>query len=225
MGARRNKTMPLIVSASAAFVTTVIICVFAAFSAAQTLAFGAVYYFVCYSTEENSVSASSLSDAVSSYGGAGYVLCYDGKYYVTIACYYETNDAETVCASLKRRGLNCTALTVKTEEYKIRSFGAKNKKLFLGNLNTLDSLTRIAYECANNLDTGDYSQTTAKSVLNDIYGTLCGLKGLNAENCFTSELDRLLLLCEDIGGGYIYSKDVRKLQIAVADTIINIELY
>ena len=47
----------------------------------------------------------------------------------------------------------------------------------------------------------------------------------NQNNCFTNELKRLKALTEDAANGYIYSKDLRKLQIAILDTVININLF
>lgn len=219
------KNAPFLIAVAAAVLATILIIVAVICISSQTINFCVSYYFVCYRSEDNSVSASSVSSAVSSYGGAGYVLCYEGKYYVTVACYYNENDAETVCASLKRRELDCTVLTVETDEYRVNCFDSKNNKLYLGNLNTLDYLSRLAYDCANGLDTGDYSQTAAKNLLSDVYSGLKGLKSSNVENCFTAEIDRLIVLCDALDDGYIYSKDVRNLQIAIVDAVINTELY
>lgn len=221
-----DKYAPFVIAVSAAVLTTVIIIVAVAFRSSQTVSFCASYYFVCYRTEDNAVSASSISGAVSDYGGAGYILEYKGKYYVTVACYYGENEAQTVCSSLEKRDLDCKVLCVETDEYLLKSFSAKvNAELYIGNLNTLDSLSRLAYDCANGLDTGSYDQTAAKKILDDVYGGLKGLKNSNAENCFSDELERLIFLCEDVKDGYVYSKDVRKLQIAITDTVINTELY
>ncbi|MDE6868405.1 MAG: hypothetical protein K2J83_04605, partial [Clostridia bacterium] len=166
-----------------------------------------------------------LSSAVSSYGGAGYILDYDGNYYVTVSCYYDEKDANTVCDSLKRRDLDCTVLSVTTKSYPVQSYSAKrNAKLYQGNLNTLNSLSILAYECANGLDTGEYNQSKAKDVLSAIKNGLIGLKNANTDNCFTNVLENLIDECDDLDGGYLFSKDLRYLQIAIADKIINAEL-
>lgn len=132
--------------------STVIICFCAASCSGTKLSFKETYYFVCYRISDNAVSAGSLSDTASSYGGAGYVLSRDGKYYVTFSCYYEENEAETVCANLKKRDLECTVLKIETGEYRLSN--KNNINLYLGNLNTLNSLSALAYDCANNIDTG-----------------------------------------------------------------------
>lgn len=181
---------------------------------------------MCYTIRDNALSADAISDTVSSYGGAGYVLEYDGNYYVTVACYYTENEANRVRQNLLKRGLNCSVLCIKTDYYPIQSFGSQKKEqLYLGNLNTLYSLSELCYKCANGLDTGEYSQNSAKGVLKDVISGLNGLKEANNENCFWGEIRRLLAECEAVEDGFIYSKDMRKLQIAIADTVININLY
>lgn len=214
-----------IVAVIAVVAVTVVICVSAISCSSAKITFNSCYYFVCYRTADNSVSASSLSQTVSSYGGAGYMLCHNGNYYVTVSCYYTATDAETVKASLKRRGLDCSVLEIVTEDYKLNGYSAKkNSELYLGNLNTLHSLSVMAYECANGLDTGEYSQSRAKDVISSIKSGLVGLKKANAANCFTEDLELLIAQCEDRESGYLYSKDMRYLQIAVTDVIINARL-
>lgn len=217
---------PFFIAVAAVVAVTIIIIICAASCNAGKIHFKCSYYFVLYSMEDNSLSASSISSAVSDYGGAGYILEYNGVYYVTISCYYEKKDAERVCAELQNRAFGCRVLEIKTDEYLLPSSGAKKcAKLYEGNLNTLHSLSLIAYECANCLDTGEYGQAKAKSVLQDIKSGLEGLLKNNRENCFTTELNRLKALCGDASSGFVYSKDLRKLQIAVLDTVINIKLF
>ena len=205
------------------FTAAIIICSLA-FGRAK-INFASEFYFVCYSVEDNSISADAISDSVSNIGGAGYVLEYNGNYYVTVACYYSENDAERVRQSLMRRGLQCSVLAVETDKYSFKSGIKSNENLFIGNLNTLHALSKLCYECANGLDTGAYNQAAAKAVLADVESGLNGLKNTNRDNCFSGEIRRLLAECGAAGKGYIYSKGMRKLQIAIADTVINIKLY
>lgn len=226
MNLRGQKISPFFISVVAVITISVAIILVAVSCAGSKITFKTTFYFVCYSVEDNAVSASSVSSAVSNYGGAGYILEYDGEFYVTVSCYYAENDAKTVCESLKRRDLQCEVLEVSTDEYALKSASARqNAQLYLGNLNTLQSLSALAYECANALDTGVYGQSNAKSVISDIGNALEGLLTANEENCFSTELRRLIAECRNAGGGYVYSKDMRKLQIAIADVIINAKLY
>ena len=220
-----KRNLVFITAVAAVVAVTVIICVCAFSFSGGSVEFETSYYFVCYRSSDNAVSAGSLSNAASSYGGAGYILDYDGNYYVTVSCYYRENDASAVCESLKRRDLECSVITIKTGTYPLNSYQAKrNAKLYKGNFNTLNSLSLLAYECANGLDTGEYNQSKAKEVLAAIKSGLKGLKSTNKNNCFTDVLDDLIDECEDLESGYLLSKDMRYLQIAIADKIINAEL-
>ena len=46
----------------------------------------------------------------------------------------------------------------------------------------------------------------------------------NPDNCFSEEIRRLIAECSDASEGYVYSKDLRRLQIAIADSVINVKL-
>lgn len=226
MGARFKGISPFFVSVAIVLSVTAAIILSAICFGGSTIYFEAEYYFVCYSMRDNALSADAISDTVSSYGGAGYVLEYDGKYYITVACYYSENEANRVRQNLLKRGLNCSVLSIETNNYSIQSFEARSKEqLYIGNLNTLHSLSELCYKCANGLDTGEYGQSSAKSVLADVKSGLNGLKTANTKNCFYGEIRRLIAECEAFESGFLYSKDMRKLQIAIADTIININLY
>ena len=222
---RNLRVNAFIVSVIAVVTATVIICISAAACSGAKLTFECSYYFVCYRIADNSISASSLSETVSSYGGAGYILNYEDGYYVTVSCYYTQRDADTVCSGLKKRELDCNVLKISTKNYKLNGYSAKNNaELYLGNLNTLHSLSLLAYECANGLDTGEYTQSKAKDVLSNLKSGLNGLKKSNPSNCFTDCLEMLIAQCEDRESGYLYSKDMRYMQIAVTDAIINARL-
>ena len=220
-----KKISPFIISVVAVVAVTAAIMVAAFSCSANKLTFKTTFYFICYRTEDNAVSASSVSDAVSSYGGAGYILEHGNSFFVTVACYYNDNDAKTVCESLKKRDLDCEVVEISTDEYTVAGTSNANNKLYLGNLNTLQSLTSLAYGCANALDTGEYGQGQAKSVIYDVQSTLKGLLTANPDNCFSGQIRRLIAECADVSEGYVYSKDLRRLQIAIADTIINVKLY
>ena len=223
---RKFKPTGFVIALCAVITATVILCACAVSCSGKKLFFEAEYHFVCYRLADNTVSASSLSDTVSSYGGAGYILNYNGSYYVTVSCYFNENDAQSVCDSLKKREHDCSVLSAETPDYKLKSPNARrNGELYLGNLNTLNSLSVMAYDCANALDTGEYNQQKAKSVVSAIRSGLNGLLKNNSSNCFTDRLNSLIAECEDKESGYLYSKDMRYLQIAVTDVILTAELF
>lgn len=61
-------------------------------------------------------------------------------------------------------------------------------------------------------------------MINNIKNTLNGLLMSNPDNCFSEEIRRLIAECSDASEGYVYSKDLRRLQIAIADSVINVKL-
>lgn len=190
------------------------------------LYFSASYYFVYYKLQFDAYSASSISSTVQSYGGAGYVLQSGEKYYITVACYYSQEDAQSVCENLKKQGLDCEVLCASVESYDLPTRNSVNNgNTYLGTLNTLDSLSHICYETANSIDAGDCDQAKAKTVLQDLRATLNGLLRADGTNCFTQEINYLITLCDDACFDYIYSKNIRALQVAIADCILNVQLY
>ncbi|MDE6597447.1 MAG: hypothetical protein K2K60_02275 [Clostridia bacterium] len=223
---KNAKNAAFIIAVISAVAVTAVICIFVIANGGGKLTYKADYYYICYRIADNSVSASSLSETASSYGGAGYVITHDGNYYATVSCYYSENDADGVCSSLKRRGLDCSVLKISTDKFKLKTRSArKNAELYAGNLNTLNSLSLLAYECANALDLGNYNQSKAKDVASALKSGLNGLLRANENNCFTDRLENLVDICDDKCDGYIYSKDMRYIQIAVTDVIINAEIY
>ena len=221
---KKSVNLQMLLVLGVILMTTVIICFSAATCTGGKLKFEKTYYFVYYRTSDNALSASSLSEAVSNYGGAGYVLHHNGNYYVTFACYKTEDEAKSVVSNLKKRDLECSVLKVEIKEYRLQNRNAKkNQKLYLGNLDTLYSLSTLAYECANGLDTGEYSQERAKQILSTITDTLKGLLKNNQNNCFTQSVKSLIDDCERMGG-YLLSKNMRYIQIAIADKILHAEL-
>lgn len=208
-----------------AFVLISVILCFTLPSCAGKLGFKTTFYYVCYDTPPDASSAGSVSSVVRSYGGAGYIIEDGGNYFVTVSCYYNQRDAENVAATLNKKGLGCSVVQVTAGDYEMRGSAKRYREKFKGNLETLLSLSRLCYDLANSLDGYSCGQSTAKSVLGDVKTGLDGLARINTANCFTKEIERLMAECSDASAGYVFSCDVRRLQIAVTDCIVNIRLY
>lgn len=194
-------------------------------SGKSTLGFSAKFYYVCYKSPTDAQSAASVSGVVHSYGGAGYIIENGGKYYVTISCYYEEKDANSVCANLNNKGLSCAVIEAETDKISLPP-SAKNKaEGYKGALNTLYSLSVLCYDLANGMDGGAHNQSSAKSLLAEVNTGLESLYRANKTNCFSGELSALIAECEDVSHGYVFSYDVRRLQIAITDGIIHVRLY
>ncbi|MCM1546077.1 MAG: hypothetical protein NC033_03465 [Clostridiales bacterium] len=215
----------IIAAAVAAVVIVLIILCFTLPSCAGKLGFKTTFYYVCYDSPPDAQSASSVSSLVHSYGGAGYIIETGGKYYVTVACYYDDRDAQSVVATLGKKGLGCSVVKVEAGDFELRGSAKRNAEKFKGNLDTLLSLSRLCYDLANSLDSYSVSQSSAKSLLGDVGSGLSGLADINTANCFTNDLKRLKAECSDASGGYIFSHDVRRLQIAICDAITSVKIY
>lgn len=209
----------------AAGVLAMLILCFTLPSCAGKLGFKMTFYYVCYNSPPDAQSASSVSSVVQSYGGAGYIIKSGDNYYVTISCYYERRDADGVASSLNKKGLGCSVVEVTAGDYELRGSAKRYSEKYKGNLETLLSLSRLCYDLANSLDGYSASQSSARAVLSDVKTGLDGLASINTANCFTKEIDRLMAEYSDVSTGYIFSSDVRRLQIAIIDSIVNIKLY
>lgn len=215
----------VIAAAVTLIVIILIILCFTLPSCAGKLGFKTTFYYVCYDSPPDAQSASSVSSVVHSYGGAGYIIECDGSYYVTVACYYDELDAQSVVATLVKKGLSCSVVEVTAGDYELRGSAKRNAEKYKCNLETLLSLSHLCYDLANSLDGNAVSQSSAKSVLSDVGSGLSGLADINTANCFTNELERLRAECSDVSSGYVLSHDVRRLQIAITDCITNVKIY
>ncbi|MGN0812061.1 MAG: hypothetical protein ACI4MQ_00935 [Candidatus Coproplasma sp.] len=187
--------------------------------------FEATFYYVCYDSPPDDTSLVSISDLVQSYGGAGYIASSKGQSFVTVACYYSQDDANSVCTQLNKKGLSCQVVKAQAPKRKLFGSAKKNVSKYEGNLNTLYSISKTCYSLANSVDNLEVGQTGAKSILKEIKVLLNGLATNNEQNCFSDELSYLITECEDIAYGYVFSYGIRRLQIAVCDCIVNANIY
>lgn len=187
----------------------------------ERLPFCAKFCFVCYKTQDDAFSASSISSAVQSFGGAGYVISYGGKYYITFACYYGEEQAQSVCAALRDSGLDCEVLKVEVDGYDISEKNSGLAREYCGYLSTLCQLADVLYNTANALDSGAVGQEAAKGIISDAKLSLQGLYKNPALSSFAEEMEYILSEFSEVCAGYVYARDVRALQIALCDSVIN----
>ncbi|MGN0806480.1 MAG: hypothetical protein ACI4MC_05520 [Candidatus Coproplasma sp.] len=210
---------------SGAAISTVLCVAFIKLFGGTALNFEATFYYVCYESPPDASSLVSISDLVQSYGGAGYIAGVNGQSYVTISCYYSQDDAQSVCIQLNKKGLSCSVVKAQAPERKLYGSARNNVRMYEGNLNTLYSISKTCYTLANSVDKFEVGQSGAKNLLGEIKSTLKGLEGNNGQNCFSEELTYLIAECDDISYGYVFSYDIRRLQIAVCDCIVNANIY
>lgn len=226
LGIRLNTRARILACICAGVLALIIIIICCAVpSCGKQINFSATFYYVCYDAPRDAHSASSMSSIVHSYGGAGYIIESGGSYHVTVACYYSERDAQSVLVPLANKGLDCSVVAVEANDLRLKGNAKNSAELYEGNLNTLLSLSRLCYDLANRLDGFSCTQTAAKTVLSDVQTGLESLSRLNSANCFTGELAALRAECTDVSHGFVLSRDVRRLQIAITDAIANINLY
>ena len=191
----------------------------------ESISYSTTFYFVyCYEADGED-EAESLAGAVRAYGGAGYSLSYGGKYYIAASCYYSETAALSVCESLNRRGLSCGVLTAERESYSLTTTSAvSNSQSLKGAIDSLYGFGKVLYECAAALDTGG-SQSDAKSVIRSVRSVISALLRTDSCACFSPYLNYIYSLCDDlVYGSYVYSRDVRYVQIAAADCLLKVTL-
>lgn len=224
-----KKNIGKIAAIGISFGATVILCVIlfahAVPSCSQSAYISATFYYVCYDSPTDSMSAASVSSVVHSYGGAGYIIENGGDYYVTVSCYYEEEDANAVVKNLAAKGLKCRVVAAKRENCALPPSAKGKAAGYRGVFNTLFSLSQVCYDLANAMDGGERDGSAAKSVLSEVRMGLSGLLKANPDNCFSEELSALIAECDDASGGYVFSYDVRRLQIAICDCIVHVRLY
>ncbi|MDE7300650.1 MAG: hypothetical protein K2N47_00625, partial [Clostridia bacterium] len=160
----RKSKKALIIIAFALLVAVIIIACCKFTSCSETLDFSACFYYVCHEKPYTESSASSMSSAVANYGGAGYIINYGDDYYVTVSCYYEERDAESVKNTLKKKGLSCTVVKAEVDGIDLKGRAKKNSQRYVNNLNTLLSLSHICYDLANSMETSKTDQSGAKQI-------------------------------------------------------------
>lgn len=220
---KKGKFWVYVITVSAIVIVLCIACI--SLFGGKALSFDATFYYVCYDSPPDDSSIVSVSNLVHSYGGAGYIASFNNKSYVVVSCYYSNEDATAVCNQLNRKGLSCGVVKAEVPERKLLGSAKSNMEKYVGNFNTLYSISKSCYNLANSVDKFEVGQQGAKSVLGEIKTALKGLAGSNGQNCFIKELEYLIAECEDISYGYVFSYDIRRLQIAVCDSIVNVNIY
>jgi hypothetical protein len=224
-GGLKNKGF--VVGVGAVVMCSVLIICLGVTLSGKKITFKSSFYMICRAVSDESLSVSTFTDTMQSYGGAGYLLEYDEKFYAVAACYYENADAKYVLESLNSQSVQFFMLTATTSAYPLSSRNARlNEQLYLGNLNNLYSLSSLFYECANGLDKKTYTKQQLNETLQEALKTVQALQKSNQNNCFTAHLQRLNEQLEDvIYGNNLTAHDMRYLQVFAVDILLNIQLY
>lgn len=177
------------------------------------------YYFLVRDCED-STSAAVVGEVYSA-GGAGYL---EGES-VILACYYTKADARRVCSLMERRGEEVRVSSRSFDGLTLRGGDAAYRDKICENAETADSIARLLYDTANGLETGNISQSSAKTNFKGAEDALNGLISLNSEPIFQAwnrELYAAAAAIRERTGGILFAKDVRYVQISLCLSLLDL---
>lgn len=220
MGIRVGRAVAAALAAAALII--IASAVAAAPSCVSRAAFSVRYHFVCYKSADDAHTAASVSSVVQSHGGAGYIVKTGDDYRVAAGCYYSAEDARKVCSALSDSGLACDAVEAGVDGYDLPRDLAPHADAVLGAIRTLDQLGRIFYGAANGLDGGTMTADAALSLIADARSAAAAVAAGQRENALGEEAAYLVALMDDIGSARVTAREVRALQVAVCDAVLNV---
>lgn len=149
------------------------------------------YYAVCVAEGQTFVEVSNVVSPLKNYGGAGYVLKQNKKYYVVASIYQTEADAQKVCdnisgefeASVTKIKLDSLVLS---SDYTSEQISALKTSLDLVN-RTFEKL----YEVCVSFDKGEILEAEAKQKL-QVFRETCQLEKENLSNTFKDNCDNIV---------------------------------
>ena len=164
------------------------------------------------------------SHDVTAMGGAGYNLSYRGNDYVAAACFEFIGDAENYAAGMSDRGIECRVITCERLNFSLTTYNASQSSELYGTiLDDLNEACRSAGEAAARAEGGGGVAAAREAVADVNRGLTALLYG--APGCFTAPLARLCFLAADCAySDVLFIREVRFLQLAIADVLMNITL-
>lgn len=187
---------------------------------AEVADLGRTFYFLV--SEEENVPASA--QAVYLGGGAGYAMKRNGTDYAVLSCYFAESEAKRVKNNLENKKMS-TAIVKESGGilyFKKRS-EKQNAEKIAGCFRTMSGCIDLLYDISNYAETGTYTQRKLKQALSSVSGVLSCLAKENRGGLFTD-----ISACsaaaaggiDEITRGIVYAKDVRYLQVFLADSYL-----
>lgn len=179
------------------------------------------FYFLSVRADPGTVSVAAKSEY--SEGGAGYTFTSGKNNYVALAGYNDEREATIVRDNLKAKGKECEIVPLKVDSF----YFTDKKEVAVyeetrGFVNTLLSCVDLAYETANRLEEGRFTQKEAGRVLGEIGGVLEGAEATNVPAA--AKLAREgSEKCDEITEDIIYAKEVRYLQLMLSEGIYDLQ--
>ena len=170
-----------------------------------------------------SVPSRELAESVRATGYAGYILRYDGMYYVVATLSATNGEAQSHAGSFEERGVSAGVLTAARLYFELENYNAEsNSRLYGQNIDSLDSIISELYDCAEILQREGASSVREKMI--SLHNEIAAMCVENISNCFTRPLSELAVLSAECAYGIIHIRNIRYLATAVADVVMNISL-
>lgn len=181
------------------------------------------YRFVYCYTPMVSVPSRELAESVRAMGYAGYILRYDGMYYVVATLSATNGEAQSHAGSFEERGVSAGVFTAERLYFELENYNAEsNSRLYGQNIDSLDSIISELYDCAEILQREGASSVREKMI--SLHNEIASMCAENISNCFTRPLSELAVLSAECAYGIIHIRNIRYLATAVADVVMNISL-
>ncbi len=172
------------------------------------------FYFLV--TEELHVEAGA--ELIKLEGGAGYVLCLDGKEYAVSSVYLKKSDGESVCAAMLQCGKAVRILPIQIDNLYLKGSNKKKEKVYTSALNLLKGCISLLQECVEYLDNGATQESIKRILLalrkQIVYISAQYNKKYAAFSRLCTQSAREL---QNIENDIIYASDLRYLSCQMVD--------
>lgn len=177
------------------------------------------FYFL--TTEELHVEAGA--ELIKLEGGAGYVLCLDGKEYAVSAVYLKESEGESVRAAMLQCGKSVRLLPIQIDNLYLRGSDKKKEKVYTSALNLLNGCISLLQECVEYLDNGA-TQESIKRILLILRRQMVYISvQYNKEYATFSRLcTQSARELQNIENEIIYASDLRYLTCQMVDDYITL---
>ncbi len=170
------------------------------------------------------VCADAGPAAVMAAGGAGYELCWRGNNYIAAACFPFVGDAENYAAGMSARGIECSVRECERISFSLTTYHAsQNAAEYENAIDLLCSACADIGGIAACMESGGDAAEARAGLAKTTDAFVAMLGG--AGDCFTAPLAKLSYLASDCAySDVLLAREVRFLQLAVADVLLNITL-
>lgn len=177
------------------------------------------FYFLV--TEEMHVEAGA--ELIKLEGGAGYVLCCEGREYAVISVYLKEGEGESVHAAMTQLGKTVQILPVKIDYLYLKGKDKKKESVYLSALNVLKGYISLMEECVGLLDKGSTQESVKRILIAMRRQILYTVKQYQREYSPFSRLCRQIAEgLADVENEILYASELRYLSCQMVDGYLSL---